>query len=239
MATAKAGKSKVAKTTKTAAKKSAAKRPAAAKKAAPPKGAARKVVAKKPVAKQAVAKKAVKKVDKKAASKTVTRTPVARQGAVSKIVKKTAKKTAKQSASAVETRKAIPAHSPATKNAPPNKASPRQPAVAERVAAVPMKPSPSGSTTGKAGRKPRKITPEQALANTRALLEAKKEHDRQPQRWQLLDQQAGPVDHAAGYQSPEAADKADQLHEGESRMQAIQGSISSSDRKNQGKRDSR
>ena len=104
-----------------------------------------------------------------------------------------------------------------------------------------MKPvarSASASQTGKASGKPPKITPEQALANTRALLEAKKEHDRQPQPWQMLDQHAGPVDHA-GYQSPEAADKAEQLHEGESRMQAIQGSISSTDRKNQGKRDAR
>jgi len=70
------------------------------------------------------------------------------------------------------------------------------------------------------------------------LLGAKKQHDRQPQPWQMLDQHAGPVDHT-GYQSPEAADKAEQLHEGESRMQAIQGSISSTDRKNQGKRDAR
>lgn len=109
----------------------------------------------------------------------------------------------------------------------------------ETAAITPMKKTTTDSAvTGKAERKPRKITPEQALANTRALLDAKKEHDRQPQPWQRLDQQAGPVDHA-GYQSPEAADKAEQLHEGESRMQAIQGSIGSTDRKNQGKRDAR
>ena len=42
-----------------------------------------------------------------------------------------------------------------------------------------------------------------------------------------------------GFQSDEARAKAEELHAGESRMQAIQGSIGTQDRHNQGKRDSR
>jgi hypothetical protein len=85
--------------------------------------------------------------------------------------------------------------------------------------------------------KPR-ISPEQALANTRALLEAKHEHDRQPPRWQALE---GHHEHLPqeGFQSPAAAAKAAELHAAESRMHAIQGSIGSQDRYNQGKRDHR
>ena len=86
--------------------------------------------------------------------------------------------------------------------------------------------------------RPRQITAEQALANTRALLEAKQEHDRQPPPWQALAEPHGHVE-AAGFQSAEAAQKAQELHAAESRMQAIQGSISTTDRHNQGKRDHR
>ncbi|MBC7991126.1 MAG: hypothetical protein H7Y19_16300 [Luteimonas sp.] len=86
--------------------------------------------------------------------------------------------------------------------------------------------------------KPRKITPQQALANTRKLLKAKQAHDRQPQPWQTLDPEHGHVPQS-GFQSPEAAQKAEELHAGESRMQAIQGSIGTQDRHAQGKRDSR
>ncbi|MGV8941369.1 MAG: hypothetical protein ACOH1P_07505 [Lysobacter sp.] len=44
---------------------------------------------------------------------------------------------------------------------------------------------------------------------------------------------------SGGYQSPAAADRAQTLHEGETRQAAIQGSVSTQDRQNQGKRDSR
>jgi hypothetical protein len=40
-----------------------------------------------------------------------------------------------------------------------------------------------------------------------------------------------------GYQSGQAAEKAEELHSGQSRMTQIEGSISTRDRKNQGKRD--
>ena len=102
------------------------------------------------------------------------------------------------------------------------------------------RPAPKVAGTKKAGTTPKAqaITPEQALANTRKLLEAKQEHDRQVQPWQRLDDGHGPTPHA-GHESEEAAAKAEQMHAAESRVQAIQGSISTQDRHNQGKRDNR
>ncbi|WP_408953908.1 hypothetical protein [Lysobacter sp. Hz 25] len=87
------------------------------------------------------------------------------------------------------------------------------------------------------GDRPR-ITPEQALANTRQLLEAKQEQAREAQPWQQLDSKHGQVPQS-GPQSPGAAQKAEELHAAESRMDAIQGSIGTQDRHNQGKRDNR
>lgn len=87
-------------------------------------------------------------------------------------------------------------------------------------------------------RKARKLSPERALENTRSLLDAKHERDQSPQPWQRLDPAAGQVSHA-GYQSDQAAAKAQELHAGESRMASIHGSSSTRDRHNQGKRDNR
>ncbi|WP_407351773.1 hypothetical protein [Luteimonas sp. R10] len=84
----------------------------------------------------------------------------------------------------------------------------------------------------------RGITPQKALANTRALLEAKQEQARQPKPWQSADGQGGPAPET-GFQSSDAARRAEDLHAGESRLPAIQGSISTRDRLNQGKRDHR
>ncbi|WP_176520144.1 hypothetical protein [Pseudoxanthomonas wuyuanensis] len=83
------------------------------------------------------------------------------------------------------------------------------------------------------------MTPRQALARTRKLLEQKQQARREVQPWQLLD--GAPQAHASGpaLQSPEAAGKALELHAGESRMKAIQGSVGTRDRRNQGKRDHR
>lgn len=86
--------------------------------------------------------------------------------------------------------------------------------------------------------KPRKITAQQALANTRELLAAKQKHDQEPQPWQALDPEHGHQPNE-GFQSASAAAKAEELHAAESRMQGIQGSISTHDRHNQGKRDNR
>ncbi|MFP7721357.1 hypothetical protein [Lysobacter sp. A3-1-A15] len=76
------------------------------------------------------------------------------------------------------------------------------------------------------------------MANTRKLLAAKQAHDREPQPWQQLGSPGSHVNEA-GFQSAEAAAKAEELHAAESRMDAIQGSIGTQDRHHQGKRDSR
>ena len=85
---------------------------------------------------------------------------------------------------------------------------------------------------------PRKPTPAQALARTKELLAQKQAHDREVQPWQQLDPQHTHVAEQ-GRQSLEAADKVTELHAAESRMKAIQGSIGTQDRHNQGKRDKR
>ena len=94
----------------------------------------------------------------------------------------------------------------------------------------------------KAASRPRRRspTPDQALARTHELLQAQQEQARQTPPWRLLEEQGTP--HAAdveGHVSAEAAAKAQELHAGESRMRAIQGSASTHDRRNQRKRDHR
>lgn len=77
------------------------------------------------------------------------------------------------------------------------------------------------------------ITPEQAMANTRELLQRKNEEAQQARAAQ--PDQPGNTE----FQSQEAQAKAQDLHEGEMRMQAVHGSVSTTDRHNQGRRDSR
>ena len=84
----------------------------------------------------------------------------------------------------------------------------------------------------------RRITPEQALAQTQALLEAKQARDQEPKPW--ADGAEGGVDSGTpGYQSDSAARRAKRLHAAEVRLPATQGSVSTRDRINQGKRDNR
>lgn len=126
----------------------------------------------------------------------------------------------------------------AAKKTPVKKAAAKK-AVAKK--AVAKKPAAKKAAARKApARKAasRRVSPQKALENTRSLLEAKHERDRTPQPWQSLD----PVtDHVpqAGYQSPQAAGKAGELHAAEARLAPIHGSISTRDRRNQGKRDHR
>jgi hypothetical protein len=70
------------------------------------------------------------------------------------------------------------------------------------------------------------------------LLEAKQAQARQVPAWQALDPHHGTVP-PSGFQSDEARIQAGHLHEAESRLEGIQGSISTHDRHNQGKRDQR
>ncbi|TYT25385.1 hypothetical protein FZO89_03385 [Luteimonas viscosa] len=107
--------------------------------------------------------------------------------------------------------------------------------------------SPGSATktkTKSTGRKPARksraghITPEQALAQTRALLEAKQARDHEPKPWEA-PVGGEPVAGSPGYQSDSAARRARRLHAAEARIPAIQGSSSTRDRVNQGKRDRR
>jgi hypothetical protein len=94
-------------------------------------------------------------------------------------------------------------------------------------------------------RKPHRITPEEALANTRELLEAKQARDREPPPWRQLDtghgqparDQAMPARDAE--QEAEANAHAEELHRAESRLDAIQGSVSQQDRHQQGRHDAK
>jgi len=166
----------------------------------------------KKVAKKATSKKAPsgKRAAKKAgAKKRVAKKAGAKKAPAGKLVKKTAAKKAVVKKSAAK--KAAEKQSPAKK-------------------VVAKKPARKA--------RPRRITPQQALANTRALLGAKHEHDRETPPWRALDTPQGQAPQP-GFQSEQALTKAGELHAAESRMQAIQGSIGSSGRHNQGKRDSR
>ena len=94
-------------------------------------------------------------------------------------------------------------------------------------------------------RKAHRITPEEALANTRELLEAKQARDREPPPWRQLEAEHGqPVRDQAtpardAEQEAEANMRAEELHRAESRLDAIQGSVSQQDRHRQGRRDAK
>jgi len=130
----------------------------------------------------------------------------------------------------------------ARKSAAASGSTARKTAVASKATGAGKSPARRPASTSAAARTdstPRRISPKQALANTRKLLEAKHAHDRQPPAWQALDRQPDQLPHAAGFQSAEAQARAGELHAGESRMEAIQGAISTRDRHDQGKRDQR
>lgn len=80
---------------------------------------------------------------------------------------------------------------------------------------------------------------QKALRATQNLLKEKTARARAEQPWQALDSTTPTVIPAAGYQSSSAARKSLKLHEAETRMAPIHGSISTRDRRNQGKRDRR
>lgn len=69
------------------------------------------------------------------------------------------------------------------------------------------------------------------------MLEAKQQQARETPAWQQIGSAGGKGE--VGYQSPEAAEKAQELHEAEIRLEGNQGSISTRDRHAQGRRDSR
>ena len=186
-------------------------------------------------------KKAAKKTTAKAAKRTVAKAPARK---VAKSTKPAAKRVATKKAVTNKTASKVATKQPIAKKAASKSTMKRAAAPVKRATTSPAKATTSQAArstakkTPRPARKPRGITPAQALANTRALLEAKQAHDREPPPWQSLET---PGSHASapGFQSDEARIKADELHAGESRMQAIQGSISTQDRHQQGKRDAR
>ncbi|GGK08165.1 hypothetical protein [Luteimonas terricola] len=186
-------------------------------------------VVKKATAKRAIAKKAPAN---KGAGMTASRKAAVRKTATRKTAAKTSvakKSTAKKAVA----KKAAPAISTVKKAAPA-----RQPARKADAAGRPAKKAASKKTPAKRSASRRRVSPERALEATRSLLEAKHERDRTPQPWQSLDPVADHVPQP-GYQSPQAASKARELHAGEARLVPIHGSISTRDRRNQGKRDHR
>jgi hypothetical protein len=161
------------------------------------------------------AKKAIRKTAGGTAAK---KTPAKQAAAKKPAAKKPAAKqtTAKKPAA----KKSAATKSAATKS------------VAKRPAArkAPRKAAPKRSARG--------ITPAQALANTRRLLEEKQAHDREAPPWHALEGRHAHEPHG-GFQDAQARDRANELHAGESHLEAIQGAASTGDRHNQGKRDQR
>jgi len=127
--------------------------------------------------------------------------------------------------------------------ATPTMARKRRVARPEAKTTASMRKTTSVTTSAPRKSKRRKITPEAALATTRELLEAKQARDRQPPPWRQFEAphgQSGAGQHH-GYDEQQAAAeaKAGVLHAAESRMEAIQGSISTQDRHAQGRRDAK
>lgn len=107
-------------------------------------------------------------------------------------------------------------------------------------AASPRAPDRGTSRTDQ----PHHITPEEALENTRQLLEAKQARDRQPPAWRQFDAEHGQpaVDQAQGHgalEDDQARAAANRLHAAEIRLDANQGSVSERDRHQQGRTDAR
>lgn len=224
MTTTKAAGSRTTKVTKKTPARAPAKQ--AASKRASSSGTNKAATAKAVTAKTAIATTTSSRTaaTKTAAKKIATpRASAAARTGASPSASKTASKSASKATSKTATKMPVRTRSAAT--------------VTPRPLATGAASRTPGSASGSA-RKSRKISPEQALANTRGLLDAKHQHDRQPQSWQAFrPNQSHPG--SDGFQSPGAMDKAEELHAAESRITPIQGSISTHDRHNQGKRDSR
>ena len=162
---------------------------------------------------------------KQAAGRGTNKTP-ARKAAKKATGKTPAKKAVARSAPA---KKAV-ARNAVAKKVAAKKVAPKEVA-AKKVAAKKVAPK-------RVAAKKAHISPGKALANTRRLLEAKQAHDRETPPWQALEARHGTAPHA-GFQDGQARDQANELHAGESHMEAIQGASGTQDRHNQGKRDKR
>lgn len=138
--------------------------------------------------------------------------------------------------------KAVQREQPAAKAASARKASTGSKPVADTRKAAgtgASKPAARGKATSPTTpRKTARTTASRALKNTQKLLADKQRRDMEPKAYRLLD--AGPTERGSTpFTSETAATRSLELHAGESRMDAIHGSVSTHDRHNQGKRDSR
>lgn len=235
------------------------------------KKAARKAVkktapAKRPAAKKATARKTAAgktTVRKATARKTIAGKATAQdtgRGRAKTAARKTVKKAASRRETGTQTPRKTAGRGPMTVTSPtPTMARRRR---AARTDAETTMPSAAGTTTnfgtnrtasprdtdrearGGQGRRSgdrRKVTPEEALATTRELLEAKQERDRQPPPWRQFDDTHGqPATEGSGEGRQEASEATlSELHEAETRLEGTQGSISTQDRHQQGRRDAR
>src|SRR5690606_36979161 len=148
-------------------------------------------------------------------------------------VKKAAKKTAaKEPVRKAATRRPA-AKKTAAKKGPASKTGAKKTATRQATDGnAPAKKATTQKAVAKKTRDPK------ALANNRKLLRQKQEQARQVPPGQALDGRHGSAPQP-GFQSDEARVQAEALHEAETRMAGNQGSISSHDRHDQGKRDSR
>ena len=207
----------VSKANKAAAKNGASKAAAAKKASAQKAPAKKKVPAKKAATKQAVAKAPKQVATKKTAPKRAAKAPAAPGGGTTAATPKSAKVAATKPA----------AKKPSTgKSAAPTGQTAPRPAKATDAARKKRAPRKA------------KISPEQALDNTRKLLEQHDAEAKAPKPWETLGAD-GVAPATPGYQSPQARANALALHAAESRQASIQGSVSTRDRRNQGKRDHR
>lgn len=171
-------------------------------------------------AKAKTATAAKRATGKKAASKT-TRSGKVASGAKTASASTSAKKPAKKAAAKQASSKATSA------------AAGKVPAKGASKTAAARKDAAKKGAAKSAG-----ISPKRALANTRKLLAEQDAKAAQPKPWDGLGND-GTAQAAPGFQSPKARSRALELHAGETRQAPIHGSISTRDRKNQGKRDHR
>lgn len=202
----------------------------AGKRAAPPstrmtpQTSARASGALKPAASKVAAKKAV--VAKKTTKATVATKVIPKKAAAQPSTG--ARKTAPAPAP-IKTASVKPSPKPTSpKPAAPKPASFKPATAKPAAAAKPSKPKVAGQ--------PQMITADQALANTRALLQAKQAQAQQPTPYPTSD----PGHHVhGGFMSHNAAETNQERHFDEANSPAIQGHVAAQVRSEQGKRDKR
>ena len=188
-----------------------------------------------PAARKATARKAAKEasggsVSGKAAGRTVAKKGAGATSARSKEAAGTTSAASKKAAKSPAKKAAVGSTSGERAVAKKNPVRP-----AGSTAGAPTK---AGTRGGATRRSAGSLTPGQALENTRQLLEEKQAQAREPKPWHSIEPGSGQVSQA-GYQSGQAAAKAQDLHAGEARMASTHGSSSTRDRRSQGQRDHR